>query len=288
MTARSEPVTSASRTALRMQLQDARIAGDVATSREDNLLKYGMFAAGAAKAMFGLEPQQRWALPDVLALMARKVGVSPDGRHLRGPDRIDPDLTIAALERMAGYLADAARPGARVVVATGHPAGLLPVHLAVARALAGAGAQVLAAAAGWSHETPTRSGRVRREIRYIDGVAMVSARGELNHTHSPRPMEALLADLADNGDPLPDLVVADHGWAGAAGQAGITAVGFADSNDPALFVGEAEGTVAVAVPLDDNVAPHLYTPLTSFLLTAAGLAPAGSFQARDRGPERVT
>jgi hypothetical protein len=29
--------------------------------------------------------------------------------------------------------------------------------------------------------------------------------------------------------------------------------------------------VAVAVPLDDNVAPHLYRPMTEYLLAAAGL-----------------
>jgi hypothetical protein len=52
----------------------------------------------------------------------------------------------------------------------------------------------------------------------------------------------------------------------------VAAVGFADSNDPGLFVGEQEGTVAVAVPLDDNVAPHLYAPLTAYLLGAAGLS----------------
>jgi hypothetical protein len=101
---------------------------------------------------------------------------------------------------------------------------------------------------------------------------MVSNRGELNHSHSPRPMEAMLAALAEAGEAPPDLVVGDHGWVGAAGQAGVTAVGFADSNDPGLFVGEEEEVVTVAVPLDDNVAPHLYTPLTAYLLRAAGLA----------------
>ena len=73
-------------------------------------------------------------------------------------------------------------------------------------------------------------------------------------------MRGVLAALAAAGEPPPDLVIADHGWAGAAGQAGITSVGFADCNDPALFVGEAEGKVAVSVPLDDNVAPHLLRP----------------------------
>jgi hypothetical protein len=172
---------------------------------------------------------------------------------------------------MAAQLAAVARPGARLLVATGHPAGLLPVHLAVRAALAAAGAEILTPAAGHSFEVQTSRGTLRREIRYILGVATVSNRGELNHTHSPRPMEAMLRDLADRGEPKPDLVVADHGWAGAAGQAGIPAVGFADSNDPALFVGEEEGDVAVTVPLDDNVAPHLYDPMIDYLLQVAGL-----------------
>jgi hypothetical protein len=80
-------------------------------------------------------------------------------------------------------------------------------------------------------------------------------------------MRATLATA--NGD-RPDLVVADHGWAGAAGQAGIDTVGFADCNDPALFVGEVEGKVGVVVPLDDNVLPSLYAPLTAYLLSGVG------------------
>jgi hypothetical protein len=58
-------------------------------------------------------------------------------------------------------------------------------------------------------------------------------------------------------------------------------VGFADSNDPALFVAEAEGRLLVCVPLDDNVAPHLYEPLTAYLLERAGLrADTGAAPAR--------
>jgi hypothetical protein len=258
---------------LREHLVTARIAGDVATTREDNLRKYAMFAARLRGAMFGLAPTGRWDIDDVLALMAKRCGVEPDPGYLRGADRIDPDLTIAALDRMGARVGLAARPGQRVVVATGHPAGLLPVHLALARALRAAGAEVLTPAAGWSFQTGTMHGPSRREIRYIDGVATLSNRGELNHTHSARPMQEILRTLVDGGQPPPDLVIGDHGWAGAAGQAGVPAVGFADSNDPALFVGEDEGAVEVAVPLDDNVAPHLYAPVTAHLLQAAGLAP---------------
>ena len=258
--------------ALRQQLQDARIAGDVATPRENNLEKYAMFARGLPWAGFGLEPSRTWSVDDVVALMARKVGVSADLDYRRGPDWIDPDLTIDGLIRMAACLAEVSGPGHRVIVATGHPAGLLAVHLPLARALAATGTEILAPAMGWSYDLNTHRGEVTREIRYISGVAMVSTRGELNHTHSPRPMEAILAALAAAGDDPPDLVLADHGWTGAAGQAGITSVGFADSNDPALFVGEHEGKVRVAVPLDDNVEPHLYATLTAFLLHEAGLA----------------
>lgn len=269
----ARPAAPPSRDELRAHLVAARIAGDVATSREDNLVKYGLLAARVPSAMFGLSPRGRWGPGDVLGLMAERVGVSPDPLRLRGSDRIDPDLTIDALDRLAEHLAAAARPGARVVVATGHPAGLLPVHLAVGRALRACGATLLTPAVGFTYVTASRAGRVTREIRYVDDVATVSTRGELNHTHSARPMHAVLAALADAGEQPPDLVVADHGWAGAAGQAGVVAVGFADSNDPALFVGESEGSVAVAVPLDDNVAPHLYAPVTAYLLGAAGLGP---------------
>lgn len=74
-------------------------------------------------------------------------------------------------------------------------------------------------------------------------------------------------------DIWPDLAIADHGWAGAAGQAGIDTVGFADCNDPALFAGAAEGKIDVVVPLDDGVPPRHYAPLTAYILDRAGLYP---------------
>ena len=82
----------------------------------------------------------------------------------------------------------------------------------------------------------------------------------LLHTHGAEPMQHLLREL----DRV-DLVVADHGWAGAAAQAGIDTLALADCNDPALFVAEAEGKPVVTVPLDDNVRPHLYDPLSAYV-----------------------
>jgi len=85
-------------------------------------------------------------------------------------------------------------------------------------------------------------------------------------------MEAALDGMLRAGQPLPELVVADHGWAGYAGQHGIDTVAYADCNDPALFLGELEGTIEVVVPLDDHISnPRLYAPMTAYLLDRAGL-----------------
>jgi len=246
----------------------ARIAGPVATPREANLANFRLMAGRDPDYLFGLEPRGSWTFDDVLALMATRCGVSPDPLFDSGADTIDAALTIERLDAMAAQLRTAATAQSRVLVATGHPTGVLVVHLEIARALAAAGCSLLTPPARWEHVDP--AGRPHeRHVRSVLGVAVASQGANLLHTHSPVPMELMLRALADEGAAPPDLVVADHGFAGAAGRAGVACVGFADSNDPALFVGEAEGDVRVCVPLDDNVMPDLYEPLTSYLLAAA-------------------
>ncbi len=253
------PVNVPSRTDLRDHLIRTRIAGDVATPRENNLDNYRSLANRDPHYMFGLSFAAEWSFRDVLEQMAKSVGVVADPEHREGQDTIDPDLTIDAIEAMGDRVGEVlARGNARIVIATGHPTGLLTVHLALARLARSAGATLLTPAERWSY-MGNGLGRVRR-IRYLDDVAMLDDGAALVHTHDPDPMRAILAEER------PDFVIADHGWAGAAGEAGVETVGFADSNDPALFVGEAEGKIAVAVPLDDNVLPRHYGPLTDYLV----------------------
>ena len=250
----------------------SRIAGAVATPRENNLRNYRRMSDREPLWLLGLEPVGSWRPDEVLALMAERCGVSPDPDHTVGQDTIDPDRTLDRLDAMADRLRSAADRRERVLLATGHPGALGPVHAAVANGLAAAGCPLLEAADGWQHPADPAYLYQVGTVRYRDRVAMLTHEdGRPAHTHSPLPMRAILAELAARGEPPPDLVVADHGWTGAAGQAGIDAVGFADCNDPALFVGEAEGTVRVCVPLDDNVDPELYLPLTEYLLDRAGL-----------------
>ncbi|MEV0252323.1 phosphatase [Nocardia sp. NPDC050712] len=258
------------RETLREHLVRTRIAGEVATSREANLANFRLMVARDPGYQFGLRLRD-WTFEETLAMMARLCGVSPDPAHAHGVDTIDPDRTIDALDAMAERLAYAARHRATVLFATGHPATLMGVYRAVADKLGARGCPIPTPADNWSYASST-DGLKYREISYTSGVAaLVSKDGEYRHTHDPQPMQAMLSDLQGTGT-WPDLVMADHGWAGAAAEAGIDTVGFADCNDPALFAGLAEGKLSATVPLDDGILPTHYRPLITYLLDRADLA----------------
>jgi hypothetical protein len=256
-------MTDSARARLRDHLVAGRLAGDVATGRASNVGNIRRMLDRDPEYTFGLELDRPWTFDEVLGLMAKRVGISADPGHTVGSDTIDPDLTLDALDAMAARLQRAAARQERVLLGSGHPTGMLAVHLDVAAALRRAGCALLTPGEGTAYTLP---GGARRQVRYLGDVAVVSTGAELYHTHSGVPMAGLIEILRSAGEPLPDLVVGDHGWCGAAGQAGIDAVGFADCNDPALFVGEAEGKVVVSVPIDDNVLPTLYRPVSDYLV----------------------
>jgi hypothetical protein len=58
----------------------------------------------------------------------------------------------------------------------------------------------------------------------------------------------------------PDLVFADHGFAGAAIERGVDTVSIADVNDPALIVARAQGRTDTVIVMDDHVRPEDYWP----------------------------
>jgi hypothetical protein len=265
--------------ALRAHLLAARLAGPVATSREESLRSYRLFAARDPRALIGLDPEWAWRERDLIGLMAEKCGVSADSDHVSGHDVIDPELTLTALNAFAERLAAAARRGAPVLFGTGHPHRLLGFYAALADALSAAGCAVLTPAHGRRVDITTRFGLRTYNLEYVRRVALVREPGARRpgcatgvHTHSPLPVRLALAAAAEAGGPLPELVVGDHGWVCGAGQLGFEAVGLADTDDPALFVGEAEGVVSVAVPLDDAVRSDYYLPLTRYVLNRACLS----------------
>ncbi|HET6355680.1 phosphatase [Streptomyces sp.] len=265
--------------ALRAHLLAARLAGPVATSREESLRSYRLFAARDPRVTLGLVPEWDWSERDLIALMADKCGVSRDPAHVVGPDVIDPERTLSALRDFAERLGDVAARRGAVLIGTGHPHRLLGFYAALADALSAVGCEVLTPAQGRCVDITTRFGVRTYNLEYVRGVALVrepgaqGAAGDTGaHTHSPLPVRAALEGVAQGGGPLPELVVGDHGWVCGAGQLGIEAIGLADTDDPALFVGEAEGRVSVVVPLDDAVRSDYYRPLTRYVLNRACLS----------------
>ncbi|WP_338677423.1 phosphatase [Streptomyces sp. SCSIO 30461] len=268
-----------SRGALRAHLLAARLAGPVATSREESLRSYRLFAARDPRVTLGLDPEWVWSERDLIALMADKCGVSDDPAEVSGPDVINPERTLNGLDAFAARVAEAARQRTPVLFGTGHPHRLLGFYAELADALSAAGCDVLTPAQGRCVDITTRFGVRTYNLDYVRGVALVrephardAGRRLGAHTHSPLPIRAALECLAEAGGPLPGLVVGDHGWVCGAGQLGFDAIGLADTDDPALFVGEAEGRIAVVVPLDDAVRSDYYRPLTRYVLNRACLS----------------
>jgi hypothetical protein len=95
----------------------------------------------------------------------------------------------------------------------------------------------------------------RREVRYIGSVGCLADWGQLLHTHRSDAMEALLEPGT-----WPDLVLGDHGFAGAAIERGIETIAVMDINDHALAVAGQQRDGITIVPMDDNRLPALYEP----------------------------
>ncbi|MET7932377.1 phosphatase [Streptomyces sp. NPDC005322] len=265
--------------ALRAHLLAARLAGPVTTSREESLRRYRLFAARDPRVLLGLEPECDWSFLELLRLMGDKCGVSANPAHICGQDVIDPERTITALHGFADRLQVAARARLPVLIGTGHPHRLLGFYASLASALSAAGCRVLTPAQGRCIDITTRFGVRTHQLAYVRGVAMVREPGARAgasepgvHSHSPLPVRVALGCAADSGGPLPGLVIGDHGWVCGAGQLGFEAIGLGDTDDPALFVGEAEGQVSVAVPLDDAVRSVYYRPITRYVLNRACLS----------------
>ncbi len=250
----------------REQLAQGLLAGKVAGVAShllDNVRgNIRMLLDGDADKRFGMTGLVDGAtLEEVLALVGSAAGrqIDPGARH--GEVMIAPEPVLDACEALGDRLAGACARRERVVLATGHPVGLGMLYLEIARLAAAGGAEVLRPADGLAWKDPEN--HRSRQIRYLGGVAMLTDESAPKHTHAPDAMQRMLADAR------PDLVVADHGFAGAAIQAGVETASIADVNDPALIVAKARGRTQVVVVMDDNVEPDAYWPC--FQAVASGL-----------------
>jgi Phosphatase len=236
---------------LRSALLDGGVAGVNSHDRPNVFWKLNRLVQADPDSQFGLTGVDALPFEDVLRLMGEAGGFDPDPSVRHGLVIVDPDRVLEAAGQVGERLARAAHRGERVLLATGHPTGLPMLYQAVGELLEDGGAKLLRPLEGFTWEEDGR----RRQIRYFGGVAMLTDRSSALHTHRPEAMERMLEEAA------PDLVFADHGFAGAAIEAGIDTVSIADVNDPALVVARFQGRAGPVIVMDDNVQPEAYWPV---------------------------
>ncbi len=224
------------------QLLAATVAGtNTSHGAENNLYKIDLLLERDGDHTFGMERLLRdVSFEEAYAAVADHIGYLPDREENPGRGCIDPARTAAELLEAGERIRTVAEAGGSFVFATGHPGALLSYYLGLAR---------------WVEELGGEALTARTEGRYkkgsiLDWVGPVGALGDgasLWHTHSAEPMRDLLQERG-----AVDLVVADHGFAGAAIVAEIPTVAVMDTNDPALAVVAQRGANLTVVPMDDN------------------------------------
>ena len=239
------------------QVADALVAAGItgphqSHSRRNNVSKINAMLEGDPDGSFGLSGLDKYSAMEVLGFLAELTGCSPDIEDECEFDTIDPERTVAGIVAAARRLRAEASRGSALLAATGHPTGMLEHHIRVVDAYRRAGGKI--ALLREDENISARLGK-HKEVRYNGGVGCLADWGQLRHTHSSEAMEKLL-----ESGPWPDVVLGDHGWAGAAIERGIPTIAVMDINDPALAVAAAEGRDVVIIPMDDNRPPRLYEP----------------------------
>ena len=230
------------------RLREAGVAGiNTSHGAENNLYKIELLLEGDADHIFGMEELLGNAdFEEVYEAVTYQTGYPPDKEETSGKGCIDPARTAAGLVKAGERVRVAAEGGGSFVFATGHPGALLFYYLGLAGWVEELGGEAL---------TARTTGRYKKNS-YLDWVGPVGLLGNgasLWHTHDADPMRELLQEL----DGI-DLVVADHGFAGAAVAAGIPTVAIMDTNDPALAVAFRRGADLTVVPMDDNRPQNSY------------------------------
>lgn len=255
----------------RQQLAEALVAAGVSGphqshTRSNAIGNLHACIEGDPDKCFGLSGLTTLTIDEVLGAMADLTGCSPDALELAGYDTIDPARTIAGAIAAAERLRDEARRGATLLTCTGHPTGVMEMYVRIVDAFREAGGKVLRLR---EEERLEGIGKGYSEVRYVGGVGCLADWGQLKHTHSAAPMQKLL-----EGEVVPDLVLGDHGWAGAAIERGIPTIAIMDINDPALAAAWLKRRDVLIVALDDNRPPRAYEPLWELFEHVIGGGPA--------------
>jgi hypothetical protein len=255
------------------RLTKLRLTGpELSHTRKNNIEAVRRMVAGDPYATFGIRlvmdiiQQSGMSADEALKMVADITKCSQDITYTRGRGYISPSSTIKGLKAVAEELRRVASAGGSVLFATGHPGAMLQFYAELAALVRELGGRVLDLARGqvvFRGEDPDHV----RVVDSVGSVAFLSDTCSALHTHDSRPMELMLAEAAHP----PDLVVADHGFAGEAINRAIPTIAVMDTNDPGLAVAKHLGANVILVPMNDN-RPNLVTREAAGLIRQVAMA----------------
>lgn len=236
------------------RLTKLRLAGpELSHSRQNNVEAVQRLANGDPYVTFGIHKVVEYAQsgcigPDqVLKIISDVTECSQDINYTQGRGYISASSTIKGLKATAAAIRRVAGEGGAVLFGTGHPGSMIEYYIELAYLVRRMGGRVLDLARGQL----IQQGQDRDHVKVVDSIgsiAFLSDTGSGLHTHDSEPMKFMLDEAAK----LPDLVIADHGFAGEAVNRGIPTVAVMDTNDPGLAVAKYLGANLVLVPMNDN------------------------------------
>lgn len=219
-----------------------------AHTRKNNLEAIARMRTGDPYVTLGIRSVEEavhedepWSVAAILDAVASITGCSKDPRQSVGMGYISPKATLRGLRQCADRVREVALRGGTIFFGTGHPGCLIACYQEIGDAARELGAQIVHASGGYEIQA-------WEFVDWVGDVCVVSNGSGLIHTHTQRAMAELITDW---GMPI-DLAVTDHGFLGPALNAGIPAVAFFDTNDPAPAVAARLGADVILVPLNDN------------------------------------
>lgn len=236
------------RNQLRRALLDSGVTGAIeAHQAKTNLESLKKLLKGDPYVTFGIAAvhdaidHDRLNLEQLVGIMAESLGITPERFREPGAGYINPDRTAKRLHVLKEHLDATIASGGSILLATAHPGSLTTHYLSLARYITDQGGRLSRLAEPFKVAD-------YRWLDNIGGVHMLTDEGQLMHTHESGGFYQFITALSER----PALVLADHGYAGAAINHGITTVALHDVDDPGIPVAEYVGCDVVAVPMNDN------------------------------------
>jgi hypothetical protein len=236
------------------RLTKLRLAGpELSHTRKNNVEAVHRMVRGDSYSTFGIKSVVDYVqsvdleADDALKIVAGVTKCSQDINYTEGRGYISPSSTIKGLRATAAAIRRVASEGGTVVFGTGHPGAMIDYYAELADLVRRLGGRVRDLARGQI----VTQGKDMDQVQVVDSVnsiAFLSDTCAALHSHDSRPMELMLDDAGH----LPDLVLADHGFAGEAINRGIPTVAIMDTNDPGLAIAKKLGANLVLVPMNDN------------------------------------